>query len=107
MSCALEEASDDRDGDSRQTTLSSAGYSDIEIEAVSPAITPGGGGSLADSVGFLLGTGIARALLDGAERGARRHALDAVTTALADYYKPGQGVVLGTGAWLVSAARRL
>ena len=36
-----------------------------------------------------------------------RRAIDAVTTALADYYKPGQGVVLGTGAWLVSAARRL
>ena len=38
-----------------------------------------------------------------AEPGARRRPIDAVT----DYYKPGQGVVLGTGAWLVSASRRL
>lgn len=86
--------------------LAAAGFSDIDIEVVSPAITLGGGGSLEDSVGFLLGTGIAHALLDGAQPDARRRAIGAVTEALADCFQPGRGVVLGTGAWLVSARRQ-
>lgn len=94
------------DRDHLTTVLSTAGFNDIEIEPVSPAITLGGGGSLEDTIGFLLGTGIARALLDGAETDARRRAIDAINGALAEHYEPGQGVVLGTGAWLVSAARR-
>ena len=88
----------------RCTVLSTAGFSDIE--PVSPAITLGGGGSLESTVEFLLGTGIARALLDGVEPDARREAIAAITAALADFYEPGRGVVLGTGAWLVSASRR-
>lgn len=94
------------DRDQLTTVLSSAGFSDIDVEPVSPPIMLGGGGSLEESVRFLLGTGIARALLDGTEPGARRRAIDAVTGALAEHYEPGQGVALGTGAWLVSAARR-
>jgi hypothetical protein len=49
---------------------------------------------------------LARALLDGAEPDARRRAIDAVIGALAECYVPERGVVLGTGAWLVSASRR-
>ena len=94
------------DRDRLTTLLSTAEYNDIEIEPVSPPITLGGGGSLEETVRFLLGTGIARALLDGAEPDAQRRAIDAVTGALAEYYEPGRGVVLGTGAWLVSASRR-
>ena len=88
------------------TVMSAAGFGDIDVESVSPPILLGGGGSLEETVRFLLGTGIARALLDGAEPGARRRAIDAVTGALAEHYEPGRGVALGTGAWLVSAARR-
>lgn len=94
------------DRDHLTTVLSAAGFNDIEIEPVSPAITLGGGGFLEDTIGFLLGTGIARALLDGVEPDAQRRAIDAITGALAEYYEPAHGVVLGTGAWLVSAARR-
>ncbi len=94
------------DRDHLTTVLSAAGFSDIEVEPVSPPIMLGGGGSLEETVRFLLGTGIARALLDGTEPGARQCAIDAVTGALAERYEPGQGVALGTGAWLVSAARR-
>ncbi len=94
------------DRDHLTTVMSAAGFSDIEVESVSPPIILGGGGSLEETVRFLLGTGIARALLDGTEPDARQRAIDAVTGALAEYYEPGQGVALGTGAWLVSAARR-
>ncbi len=95
------------DHDHVTTVLSTAGFSDIEIEPVSPAITlGGGGGSLEGTVEFLLGTGIARALVDGVESDARREAIAAITAALADFSEPGRGVVLGTGAWLVSASRR-
>ncbi|HQZ33603.1 MAG TPA: methyltransferase domain-containing protein [Ilumatobacteraceae bacterium] len=88
------------------TVMSAAGFSNIEVESVSPLIILGGGGSLEETVEFLLGTGIARALFDGAEPDARRRAIDAVTGALAECYQPGRGVVLGTGAWLVSVTRR-
>ena len=94
------------DRDHLTSVLTTAGFSDIEIEPVSPAITLGGGGTLEETVGFLLGTGIARALLDGAEPDAQRRAIDAVTDALAECNEPGQGVVLGTGAWLVRVSRR-
>ena len=94
------------DRDHVNAVLSTAGFSDIDVEPVSPMITLGGGGSLAESIDFLLGTGIARALLDGAEPEAHRRVVDAVTEALAEHYEPGRGVVLGTGAWLVSASRR-
>ena len=78
------------DRDHVTVVLSTAGFSNIYIEVVSPAITLGGGGSLDDSVEFLLGTGIAHALLDGAERDARRPAIDAVTEALVDCFEPGR-----------------
>ena len=58
-----------------------------------------------DSVRSLLGTGIAHALFDGATASARDAAIGAVRDALAEFYVPGRGVVLGTGGWLVSAVR--
>ena len=84
---------------------SGAGFADVEVESVSPEITLGGGGTLHETLGFLLGTGIARALLDGAQPDAKQRAIDSVSAALAEIYEPGRGVALGTGAWLVSASR--
>ena len=93
------------DRDHLTSVVSAAGFSDVDVEPVSPAITLGGGGSLDETVEFLLGTGIARALFDGAQPDARRRAIDAVTDVLAEFHEPGCGVVLGSGAWLVSASR--
>jgi SAM-dependent methyltransferase len=86
-----------------RTLLTDAGFAGVEIEACTPTITLGGGGTLAETVEFLLGTGIARALLDSAPPDARGRAIDAVTDALASHYEADHGVRLGSAAWLVSA----
>lgn len=90
-----------------QTLISAlhAGFAGVEIEACTPTITLGGGGTLAETVEFLLGTGIARALLDPVPPDARGRAIDAVTDALASHYEADHGVRLGSAAWLVSATR--
>jgi SAM-dependent methyltransferase len=93
------------DPDGTRDLLTRCGFSKVEIEPISPVITLGGGGSLDDSVDFLLGTGIAHALLDPAAPDARAKAIDAVRSALAERFEPKVGVRLSTGAWLVTAER--
>ena len=93
------------DRDHLISVVSGAGFADIAVEPVGPMIMLGGGGRLDETLEFLLGTGIARALLDDAQPDARQRAIDAVRDALAEIYEPGRGVALGTGAWLVSASR--
>ena len=70
---------------------------------ISPTISLAGGGTLDESLDFLLGTGIARALLDPVSPDARLRAVAAVRDVLAEHYDATQGVRLGTGAWLVQA----
>jgi SAM-dependent methyltransferase len=93
------------DRDQLVSVVSGAGFADIEVESVSPMITLGGGGTLDETLEFLLGTGIASVLLGGAQPDAKQRAVDAVSASLAEIYEPGRGVALGTGAWLVSASR--
>ena len=68
-------------------------------------VTLGGGGTLDETLEFLLGTAIARALLDEAQPDAKQRAIKAVRDALAENYEPGRGVALGTAAWLVRSSR--
>jgi hypothetical protein len=83
--------------------LAEAGFARIEVEPISPTILLGGGGSLDESTGFLLGSGIGRGLLGGLEPDARAAAVDAVRASLTERYEPGVGVRVGTGGWLVTA----
>ncbi len=83
--------------------LDAAGFTQIEVAPIAPPILLGGGGTLEESIAFLLGTGIARGLLAGLEPGARDTAVDAVRASLAARYEPGVGVRLGAGGWLVTA----
>ena len=83
--------------------LQAAGFTHIEIESISPTILLGGGGSLQESIDFLLGTGIARGLLGRLEPDTRAVAIREVRASLAERYEHGVGVRLGAGAWLVSA----
>lgn len=83
--------------------LDAAGFKQIEIEPISPTILLGGGGTLHESIDFLLGMGIARGLLGRVEPDARAAAIESIRVSLAERYEPGVGVRLGAGAWLVSA----
>lgn len=83
--------------------LTGAGFGDVEVESINPTILLGGGGTLDESLEFLLGTGIARALLEPAAPDARTRAIDAARDALVAHHEPGLGVQLGTGAWIVTA----
>ncbi|HZJ07821.1 MAG TPA: class I SAM-dependent methyltransferase [Nocardioidaceae bacterium] len=93
------------DPDETAALLDAAGFTQIEFEPLSPTVLLGGGGTLDESIDFLLGTGIARGLLGLAEPDARAAAIEAVRAALAERYEPGVGVPLGTGAWLVTARK--
>ena len=82
--------------------LGSVGFGAVTCESLTPSILLGGGGTLEDSVDFLLGMGMARGLLDLAGPDARQSVLDEVGRELETRYEPGSGVRLGTGTWLVS-----
>lgn len=94
-----------KDPDEAAALLDAAGLTQIELEPLSPTILLGGGGTLDESIDFLLGTGIARGLLGLAEPEARAASIEAIRASLAERYEPGVGVRLGSGAWLVSARR--
>jgi SAM-dependent methyltransferase len=83
--------------------LVAAGFVEVETDPISPDILIGGGGTVDESVEFMLGAGIARGLLGRLEPEARDAAIEQIRVALAERYEPGVGVHLGTGAWLVTA----
>lgn len=91
--------------DETTALLDAAGFTQIEVEPISPTIVVGGGGTLDESIEFLHGMGITRGLLGRLEPDARAAAAESLSGALAERYEPGVGVRLGTGAWLVSARR--
>ena len=94
-----------KDPDEIAELLGRAGFSRIEIEPLSVDVLVGGGGTFDESVEFLLGTGIARGLLSHAGSDARDPILERIRGSLAERFEPGVGVRLGTGVWLVSAAK--
>jgi ubiquinone/menaquinone biosynthesis C-methylase UbiE len=85
------------------TLLGTAGFEQIECDSYSPTIVVGGGGSLNDSVDFLLGMGMPRGLLGLVDPSARDDVLRAVRAELADHYEEGVGIRLGAAAWMVAA----
>ncbi len=93
-----------KDPDETGALLAGAGFTGIEVEAISPNIVLGGGGSLDASSEFLLGMGIVRGLLGRVDPPERAEAIEAVHAALAERYEPGIGVGLGAGGWLVCAS---
>ena len=92
-----------KDPDEAAGVLDAAGFTQVEVEPISPTILLGGGGTLDESTEFLLGSGIGRGLLGGLEPDARAAAVDAVRASLTERYEPGVGVRVGTAGWLVTA----
>ncbi len=83
--------------------LSAAGFSRIVVRPFITTITLGGGGDVEETLSFLLGTGIARALLADASPEVVGPAVDGVRQSLSEHFEPGVGVRLGAAAWIVSA----
>jgi SAM-dependent methyltransferase len=93
-----------RDPDETSTLLRSAGFAQVECEPLERSILLGGGGSLDDSVGFLLGMGMARGLLGLAGPSAHDAVIESVRADLEARYEPTSGIRVGASAWLVSAS---
>jgi ubiquinone/menaquinone biosynthesis C-methylase UbiE len=85
------------------TLLAAAGFVHVECEAFSPTIVLGGGGSLDDSVDFLLDMGMSRGLLGFVDGATRDEVLETVRTELSDRYEEGVGVRVGAAAWIATA----
>jgi hypothetical protein len=62
-----------------------------------------GGGTVEESLEFLLGMGMVRGLLGRLADDERESAIDEVQSVLAQRYEPDVGVTLGAAGWLVSA----
>jgi ubiquinone/menaquinone biosynthesis C-methylase UbiE len=91
--------------DQGETTalLESAGFTRVTFESLRPTILIGGGGTVDQSMDFLLGMGMARGLVGLAGADADGEVVEAVRLSLAKRYEPGVGVEFGAGAWMVTA----
>jgi hypothetical protein len=76
----------------------------IDIISYEVPMLLGGGGSIDDSLTFLLNTGAAGAMFDGADPATAELATAAARQVLADHYDK-DGVRLGAATWIVSAHR--
>jgi hypothetical protein len=91
--------------DPEETTalLEAAGFTEVEFESLSPTILIGGGGTVDQSMEFLLGMGMAQGLVGLAGADAHDEVVEAVHSSLTERYEPGVGVQLGAAAWIVTA----
>ena len=89
--------------DETRMLLETAGFTEVAFEPLEPAILIAGGGTVDQSMDFLLGMGMVRGLVGLAGSDARDEVVDAVRASLTERYEPGIGVRLGAGAWMVTA----
>ncbi len=82
--------------------LSDAGFEAIEIDTFTTSMLLGGGGTLNETVDFLVASGSGRALLDDAPADARRAAISSVRDTLAPLVDD-DGIRLGAAAWIATA----
>ena len=86
------------------SVLEGAGFDDVIVTAFDAQMLVAGGGTVEETVDFLLSTGIGKAMFDSAEPTTAAAGLDAVKKVLAEHHD-GEGVRLGAAAWLVTARR--
>jgi SAM-dependent methyltransferase len=92
-----------KEPDEAVALLEAAGFGQVEVEPVATTVLLAGGGTLDESLEFLLGMGMVRGLLGRLTDDQRELAVAEVKSALAERYEPGVGVTLGAAGWLVSA----
>jgi ubiquinone/menaquinone biosynthesis C-methylase UbiE len=91
--------------DQNETTslLEAAGFTDVAFEPLTPTILIGGGGTVDESMDFLLGMGMIRGLVGLVGTDAHDEVVEAVRSSLTERYEPGVGLRLGAAAWMVTA----
>jgi len=89
--------------DETTALLTEVGFTQTVVDPISTTILLAGGGTLDESIEFLLGMGMVRGLLGRLGPDERDKAIDEVRATLAERYEPGVGVRLGAAGWLVSA----
>jgi SAM-dependent methyltransferase len=90
------------DPDHVRAVLSAAGFEAIRLEAVEEPFHVGADAD--DAFAFISSTGIVRGLLNDLTDADRRRALDALRVTM-DAHETGDGVLLGSASWLISARR--
>ncbi len=94
-----------KDENETTTLLEVAGFTDVVFEPLAPSILIGGGGTVDESMDFLLGMGMVRGLVGLAGTDHHDEVVEAVRSALTERYEPGVGIRFGAGAWLVTGQR--
>jgi ubiquinone/menaquinone biosynthesis C-methylase UbiE len=92
-----------KDQDETTALLVAAGFTDMAFEPLAPTILIGGGGTVDQSIDFLLGMGMVRGLVGLAGTEAHDEVVEAVRSSLTERYEPGVGLRFGAAAWLVTA----
>ncbi len=91
------------DQDETKALLEASGFSEVAFEPLAPTILIGGGGTVDQSMDFLLGMGMVRGLVGLAGTDAQDRVVEAVRSSLTERYEPGVGVRFGAAAWMVTA----
>ena len=91
------------DQDETTALLESAGFTEVALESLAPTILIGGGGTVDQSMEFLLGMGMVRGLVGLAGTDAHDEVVEALRLSLTERYEPNVGVQLEAGAWMVTA----
>ncbi len=92
-----------KDQDETTALIGAAGFKGVALESLAPTILIGGGGTVDQSLEFLLGMGMARGLVGLAGTDAHDQVVEAVRLSLKERYEPDVGVRLRAGAWMVTA----
>lgn len=92
-----------KEPDETVALLETAGFGRVEVEPVVTTVLLAGGGTLDESLEFLLGMGMVRGLLGRLADDEREQAVQEVGSTLAERFEPDVGVTLGAAGWLVSA----
>ncbi len=88
------------DPDGVRATLTAAGFDSVELTAVDQPFWIGA--DAADAFEFMRGAGIVRGMTQGLDDGQRAQALDALLATMIEH-DTGDGVMFGSGAWIITA----
>lgn len=85
--------------------LDAVGFTDVAIEPLTPTILIGGGGTVEDSMDFLLGMGMVRGLIGLVGPESQDDVVAAVRSSLRERYEStgSLGLRYGAAAWMVTA----